>query len=405
MFISKSYGKEEHVEAEQYELVKKAVSGNKEAIGKLLEANLKDILYFATKQTNYQEAEEITQNVILLVYKSIGSLKHPEKFHSWLMGVVYHECLRYMKKLRRERNFISHTAIEEMIDIVNDNEEFLPESYLSNEENKRILLNCIDELPERYRNCLVLYYLHGLERSEIAEVLDINIKRVYNDLYRGKEELKKQLEAETDIHFTYSAVPVGAIPVLTKILQADMEQCIATPYAKEIMGRLLSQIESGYFSNYGISSVKGKLNLKLLFCTAVAGVALVAYVSSQGNTENIPEQEMVLEPPVKQEEMEIKTVADMIGQEAAGQLEGYVNNGVDGTSMMKFLENIGAQVDEQGADFDNEYCTYKLEKQNKRLLIATKKTTGGNHMTVLYDFNSRDGYEVKLKNFILEFQP
>lgn len=90
-----------------------------------------------------------------------------------------HETVHYLSGVSLESTIFSGDGqYTELIDMLEDGEGISPEEYILKDERKAILIKAIDNLSERERALLNLYYVEELSMKEIGYVLDISIPRV-----------------------------------------------------------------------------------------------------------------------------------------------------------------------------------------------------------------------------------
>lgn len=134
---------------------------------------------------NFADAEDVTQEVFLEAYQHLGTLKHPERFGSWLNGIATNLCKMW---LRRQRQTLS-------IDELGQQEEQAAspmEVYEQHDLHERVM-SAISQLPEPNRIVLTLYSMDGLSYEEIGAFLDVPIGTVRSRIHRARQTLKKEL--------------------------------------------------------------------------------------------------------------------------------------------------------------------------------------------------------------------
>jgi len=104
-----------------------------------------------------------------------------------------------------------------------------------------------------------------------------------------------------------------------------------------------------------------------------------------------------------QMEWEIRTVADMIGEDEASALEGFVEHVGSPEEWQDFVQRIGVEEHERASEHRATYVMYILEKQNKRLILAEHDKRDG-EVQVMYLFGDRDEPIEKMARIILEFR-
>lgn len=387
-------------------LVAEAMAGNEAAIDKVIELHYQDILYFAIKKVGTQDGQDVAQHAISCIIDRLESLKDPAKFKSWMMSLVYHDCIDYMRQLK-QRNDATISIIDPeenfLEQIADDDRELLPEAVLVSEEDRKLVLEVLDQLPENYADCIRLRYYDGLSNPEIAEVLGVDEKKVRNDMHRGLALFKKRLEGKTGDKYLYGAAPLGAVPVLTEIFQADKVELVTPERAADLLSFAKGEVASRFGGGPDSGAAKagavkgvgaGKIVAGTLGAVAVAGaVALFVWGAPAESSDPEPEQTAVIAPEAKPEpepepakEIEIRTVADMIGEEDAELLAAFEAGSVDERAWEDFLARIGAHKEDSAYEPDYTYNLYVLEKRDKQLLLADRVSAADGGITVLSRF-------------------
>lgn len=143
-------------------------------------------LYLLAMSYMKQEADALDciQQTILKAYEHLETLREPDKFKSWLYGILINTC---KDELRRR----SRVAVpEDLPDTLAAPEpEVRPETRLT-------LREAVDRLKEPYRTVLLLYYYEDLPVAEIAEATGAKAPAVRKQLERARDLLKAELEEE-----------------------------------------------------------------------------------------------------------------------------------------------------------------------------------------------------------------
>ncbi|MDO4864807.1 MAG: RNA polymerase sigma factor [Ruminococcus sp.] len=132
---------------------------------------------------SYAEAEDITQDVFLLLHAKPKSFNDDEHLKAWLLRVTINKC----KNLRRSFR-ISRTGSLEA-------EEASSASYEMKTEDSSVLAQ-IQQLPKKYASVIYLYYYEGYNTREIADMQGKSENTVSSLLRRGREKLRLELEKE-----------------------------------------------------------------------------------------------------------------------------------------------------------------------------------------------------------------
>ena len=132
---------------------------------------------------NYSEAEDITQDVFLILHSNPQDFESDEHMKAWLLRAAINKCKNYKKSFRVSRT--------DNIDDVSENQlkcNFTPRDSEIREN--------ISKLPQKYSSVIFLYYFEGYSIREIAEMLGKNENTVSSLLQRGRKKLKIELERE-----------------------------------------------------------------------------------------------------------------------------------------------------------------------------------------------------------------
>ena len=150
-----------------------------------------------------EEAEDISQEVFIEVFKSIAYFRGESKLSTWLYRITINKSLNELKKIQRQKtwgrldDFIKGKKEDRReISIPDRSGEKAGES----EELAKILQHAIDEIPENQRIAFVLAKYDELSYKEIAEIMNSTVSSVESLVHRAKSNLQKRLRK---IHDTY----------------------------------------------------------------------------------------------------------------------------------------------------------------------------------------------------------
>jgi len=204
------------------QLVEKASRGDSEAISALCAEIAKDVLFRTTHiLINPSDAEDVAQEILLRVCKSIQQLKNPEAFRKWLSNIVVNEARRQMMQNAKHCNILYLN--EELESAPEENEDFLPDVYTENEEDRRTVIEALDSLPLRQREAIILHYYDGLSVTETAEVMGIPQPSVSLYLKHARNKIKAELVGKTHwvkgVARGFAFLPIGT--ALTRVLSVE----------------------------------------------------------------------------------------------------------------------------------------------------------------------------------------
>ena len=132
---------------------------------------------------NYSEAEDITQDVFLILHSNPQDFESDEHMKAWLLRAAINKCKNYKKSFRVSRT-----------DNVGDVRENQVKGNCTLRDSE--IRENISERPQKYSSVIFLYYFEGYSIREIAEMLGKNENTVNSRLQRGRKKLKIELERE-----------------------------------------------------------------------------------------------------------------------------------------------------------------------------------------------------------------
>ena len=155
---------------------------------------------------NEEDALDALQDAFLSVHKSIGRFDGKAKLSTWLHRIVVNACLMKLRTKRRK----PETSIEDLLPGYLDDGHLDPRpqpwqqtavEFLQAKESRQLVRRSIDQLPDDYRNVLLLRDIEGLDTAETARLLDVTDSAVKTRLHRARQALRNLL----DPHFREGA--------------------------------------------------------------------------------------------------------------------------------------------------------------------------------------------------------
>jgi RNA polymerase sigma-70 factor (ECF subfamily) len=142
-------------------------------------------------KVSQEEAEDIIQEVFIKVYRNLNGFNRKLKFSSWIYRIAHNEIINQYRKTKL-RSSVRPLNIEDeanLIDSINDTIE-IDEAY-ENLENAEKVREALAELPNKYREILVLRYLEDKSYGEISDILRKPPGTVATQINRAKASFKK----------------------------------------------------------------------------------------------------------------------------------------------------------------------------------------------------------------------
>lgn len=132
---------------------------------------------------DYFEAEDLSQEVFITLYKNIVKFREECSLSTYIYKISMSKALDYKRKrsLKGFLNGLFSTNIEQ-------------KEYDIDEKNH--IRQCISSLPRDLKEAVVLYYYIGLNQKEISRVLNVPQKTIEGRIYRAKQKLRVKIQRE-----------------------------------------------------------------------------------------------------------------------------------------------------------------------------------------------------------------
>jgi RNA polymerase sigma-70 factor (ECF subfamily) len=189
------------------EVVERVLHGEKE-LYEILMRRYNQTLFRAVRSYLHQEADvqDAMQEAYIKAFSKLGQFKGESSFSTWLVRIGINEALQ---ALRRSRTLRIHTGAEteaRQLHQIPDTGSLNPEQRSVQMENRKLLEQAIDKLPEGYKAVYMLREVEGMGVAEVAQCLDLSESNVKVRLHRAKAMLK---EAIWDEHARVPAFEFG----------------------------------------------------------------------------------------------------------------------------------------------------------------------------------------------------
>ena len=178
------------------QLIQKILSGDEAAFGILVEKHQKSVHALAWRKIgDFHDAEEITQDTFLQVYKKLPTLKDPYKFAGWLYVIANRLCFDWIRKKNLAIQSLEDTPVEE-IEKASYTHHVSEQSEITISEHRReIVKKLLAKLPESERTVMTLHYLGEMTVKEISRFLGVSVSAIHNRLYRARKRLQAKEES------------------------------------------------------------------------------------------------------------------------------------------------------------------------------------------------------------------
>ncbi|OGS47239.1 MAG: hypothetical protein A2539_10625 [Elusimicrobia bacterium RIFOXYD2_FULL_34_15] len=176
---------------EENNLIEKAKKGDVRAFEKLISDHLQSIYNLSYQLIgNEADARDLSQEVIIKIFNSIGNFRGDSLFSTWIWRIVHNTFLDEFKKSYKKITSVTD-PIDSMPWLAQNDDSPLEEAEKNEfrEKFEKALL----EVPLKYRLVIIMYNLQGFSYNEIAETVNCSVATVKSRLSYGRNLLRKVL--------------------------------------------------------------------------------------------------------------------------------------------------------------------------------------------------------------------
>lgn len=134
--------------------------------------------YINSRVKNDAIADDILQEVFIKIHLNINNIKKQESLKSWIYTIAHNTIMDYFKKQSKVSD--THQIIR------SENDE-----TTNDHSHKDCLIPLINNLPENYRDALLLSEIKGMKQAEVAKQLNISLSGAKSRIQRGRNLLKQ----------------------------------------------------------------------------------------------------------------------------------------------------------------------------------------------------------------------
>ena len=169
-------------------------------------------LCFRMTRGNAAEAEELTQESFLQLFRKIGTFRGESAFSTWLHRLAFNIVLMRLRK----RNYQT-LSLDEMLEPGEKTAGLQKhiaqrDLQLCGTVDRMDLKRAIEQLPQGYKTIFILHDVQGYEHNEIAAMRGCSLGNSKSQLHKARARLRQLLQ--TAVHKKEDPMPEGSEPVL-----------------------------------------------------------------------------------------------------------------------------------------------------------------------------------------------
>jgi len=171
---------------EDAQIIQQVLQGNNAAIDELVHRYYDEIFrYIVRMGCSNEEAMDLTQEVFIIMMKSLATYKEQGHFRAWLYKIAHNQTMNVFKKKKLE---LVHFMNEEKSGVITDFSETVVD--------QAFVQQLLKQLPAKQRDVLILKYYHSFKSKEIAKITNSTLPAVKSRLFQALQKLKKYIREE-----------------------------------------------------------------------------------------------------------------------------------------------------------------------------------------------------------------
>ncbi|MCL2608372.1 MAG: sigma-70 family RNA polymerase sigma factor [Treponema sp.] len=141
---------------------------------------------------NVEDARDFVQEVFLKTYRNLSGFEGRSRFSTWLYKIAYNTALNGVNRRKEYRSLAEDS--EEIDPERNNPNGSSPEQQLLRKAAKEAVLASLEDLPERYRICIDMFFFFERSYQEIEAITGFPVNTIKSHVFRAKKLLRESLE-------------------------------------------------------------------------------------------------------------------------------------------------------------------------------------------------------------------
>ena len=179
------------------QIIERCLNGDQAAWETIVRLYWRKVFNIAYKFVGrHDQAEDLTQDVFLKLYKSLDTFDRRANFQTWLISVSRNLCIDHYRSVRKERETINRDV--DPADVTPIAAEPAADQKLEQRDRVALLRVALDRLAPTLRTAVMLRDIQELTYQEIADRLRLPEGTVKSRINRGRTELARQIQRLRD---------------------------------------------------------------------------------------------------------------------------------------------------------------------------------------------------------------
>jgi RNA polymerase sigma factor (sigma-70 family) len=174
-------------------LVELGLNGDRDAFGRLVARHQSPVCAMAYSACgDISRSEDLAQEAFIIAWRKLSDLKEPARFKFWLYGIARNLINNTFREQIRNPLAGAEPLDENLMVTTTDSN---PAGQAISKEEEGILWRSLEQIPEAYREPLILFYREHQSIERVAEVMDLSQEAVRQRLSRGRKMLHERVIA------------------------------------------------------------------------------------------------------------------------------------------------------------------------------------------------------------------
>lgn len=256
-------------------LVARVVSGDMKAFEVIYQNTYRQVYYTCMSfLKNEQNVYDVMQDTYITALTHLQQLENPERITAWLNTIAVNKCRQFLgKKMPVQLDEAAG------VNLLEENDNFLPESYVLNAEKRKIILNIMqEELSAVQYQTIIMYYFDGMSTSEIAACMECPEGTVSYRLSAARGKIKEGVQRYENTNGVklYSS---GTTALLTAVFLAETQGLVIPNFLTSVFSAAFG-VTAGAVAGTALGAAAGPMTggaaLNAVAGTAAGGAALGA---------------------------------------------------------------------------------------------------------------------------------
>src|SRR6266550_7217642 len=175
------------------DLVATAITGVEGSFEELVRRYQRPISAYVYRMVgNYESALDLTQEIFIKVYGSLGRYRPEFKFSTWIYKIAHNSAVDHLRRNSTREQSLIHGTEGDNFELPVESGRLTPEQESERKERRVEIEAVVRTLPANYRELIILRHSQDLSYEEIVEVTGFPLGTVKNRLFRAREMMRQQ---------------------------------------------------------------------------------------------------------------------------------------------------------------------------------------------------------------------